>query len=171
MVGQRQLAVVARMVEASIHPTAHIKRYILIAAAVVHPLSVLVLQLERLPAQVHLPKPFASADKALVGLTLKADCGPLRPVGRGTASAYKPQRQCIVPWRREVVVAQGNAFRLVTVRIEGDEWRRLWCWQKVAPMVELRCTEVNRRYLLPVAGDDIAIYITERQAFHSRRVL
>ena len=129
VVGQRQLAVVAGMIETAVHAAAHIKGDVLIAAAVVHALSVLVLQLERLPAQVHLAETLARAHKALVRLASETDGGALGHRGRGFVLAYRTeaQGQGVIAGRREMVVAQGNALRLVAVGVEGDEGCRLRC--------------------------------------------
>ena len=77
VVCQRQLAVVAGMVETAVHATAEVERNVLIATAVVDTLAVLVLQLEGLSAEVHLAETFACSHKALVGGTLETDGGAL----------------------------------------------------------------------------------------------
>ena len=71
LVGKRQFAVVGRMIEHSIDSAGEIERDILVATAVVHALSVLVLKLERLTGQVHLAEPFARSGKALVVLAFE----------------------------------------------------------------------------------------------------
>ena len=76
VVGQRELAVVAGVVEAAVHPARQVEGYVLVAAPVVDTLPVLVLQLERLAAEVHLAKPFARAHEAFVCLALEADGSP-----------------------------------------------------------------------------------------------
>ena len=77
VVRQRQLAVVAGMIETAVHATAEVERNVLIATAVVDTLAVLVLQLEGLSAEVHLAETFACSCKALVGGTLETDGGAL----------------------------------------------------------------------------------------------
>ena len=153
VVGQRQFAIVGGVVETAIHATAHIERDILIAAAVVDTLSVLVLQLEGLSAEVHLAEALSCAREALVGSALEADGCAL--CCRGRTSAYETKWKGIVAGRREVVVAQGNAFSLVTIEIEGDEWGGLRGRQQVAPMVQLGSAEVDSRHLLAISSDEI----------------
>ena len=94
VVGQRQLAVVGSMEECSIHTIGEIEGDVLIASAVVDTLSVLVLQLEGLPAEVHLAETFACTHKALVCLTMERNGSTLC-----LWSSYKPQRQGIVTRR------------------------------------------------------------------------
>ena len=77
MVGQRELAIVGSMVETTVHPAAHKERNVLIATTVVDTLSVLILQLESLSAEVHLAKALAGANKALVGSAFEGDGGSL----------------------------------------------------------------------------------------------
>ena len=88
VVSQRELAVVARMVETTIHATRHVEWDILIAAAVVHTLPVLILQLECLPTQVHLPKPLASTHKAFVRIAFEGDGGALSLVCGVSIATY-----------------------------------------------------------------------------------
>ena len=83
MVGQRQLAVVAGMVETAIHPAGKVEGDVLIATTVVDTLSVLVLQLEGLSAEVYLTEALTSTHEAFVGLTFEADGGSLRRWGAG----------------------------------------------------------------------------------------
>ena len=148
------------MIETSVHATGEIERDVLVAAAVVDTLSVLVLQLERLSAEVHLAEAFARADKALVRLAAERDGGALGSVCCRSTATYKTKGQGIVARRREVVVTEGDGFLLITVRIEGDVGGGLRRWQQVAPVVQLRNTEVDGAHLLPVGGNDIATYVT-----------
>jgi hypothetical protein len=77
MVGQREFAIVGGVVEASIHPAAYIERDVLITTTIVDTLSVLVFQLEGLPAKIHLAKAFACTYETLIGGALEADGGTL----------------------------------------------------------------------------------------------
>ena len=97
VVGERQFAVVAGMVETAIHPAAHIERNVLVAAAVVDTLPVLVLQLEGLSAQIHLAEALTRTDKAFVRFTAEADGGALRC--RDRTSGYEAQGEGIVAGR------------------------------------------------------------------------
>ena len=64
------------MEEGSIHTTREVEGDVLIAATVVDALSVLVLQLEGLSAEVHLAEALASTHKTLVWSAFKADGSP-----------------------------------------------------------------------------------------------
>ena len=61
------------MVETSIHAAGNIERYILISAAVVHTLSILVLQKEGLSAEIHLLETLACTHETFIGLTGKRE--------------------------------------------------------------------------------------------------
>ena len=74
---QRGLAIVGGMIETAVHSTAHIERNVLIATTVVDTLSVLVLQLESLSAEVHFAEAFTSAYEALVGSAFEGNRGSL----------------------------------------------------------------------------------------------
>ena len=152
VVGQRELAVVRGMVETAIQATAHIERDVLIATTVVDTLSVLVLQLEGLSAKVHLTEALARAHEALVGSAFKTDGGALVVCRIAT---YETQGQGIIAGRREVVVAQGNASRLVTIGIKGDEGGGLRGRQQVAPLVKLGSAEVDSGHLHTVGCNDV----------------
>ena len=89
VVGQRQFAIVGGMIETAIHPATHIEWDVLIATAIVDTLSVLVLQLEGLPAEIHLAESLTCSHEALIGFALKADGGSFCLVCRGATSAYK----------------------------------------------------------------------------------
>ena len=65
------------MEESAIHSARHIKRYVFIAAAIVYTLSVLILQLEGLPAEVHFAETLTGTYETLVGITLERECGAL----------------------------------------------------------------------------------------------
>ena len=155
------------MEENTIHPTAHIERNILIAATVVDTLTVLVLQLEGLTAEVHLPEAFAGAHEALVGVALEADGGTL--CCRGRPLAYETKGQRVVAGRREVVVAECYGLVFIAVGEEGDEGCRLWVWQEVAPVVDDGIREVDGGKLLAVCRDDIAAYRTLRERTDGQR--
>ena len=141
MVSQRQLAVVGGVVESTIHAAAEVERDVLIAPPVVDTLTVLVLQLEGLPAEIHLPEPLSRACKALVRGATEGDGGTFgsgsRIVCCGFAATYRTeaQRERVVAGRRKVVVAEGYGLVRVSVRVEGNEWCRLGCRQQVAPGV------------------------------------
>ena len=120
VVGQRELAIVGGMIETAVHPAAHKERNVLIATTVVDTLSVLVLQLESLSAEVHLAKAFTRAHKALVGCAFEGDGGSL-VVCR--IAADETEGECIVAGRREMVVAERNALGLIAIGIKRDEGR------------------------------------------------
>ena len=155
VVGQRELAIVGSMIETAVHPAAHKERNVLIATTVVDTLSVLVLQLESLSAEVHLAKAFTRAHEALVGSAFEGDGGAL-VVCR--IAVDETEGECIVAGRREVVVAKRNALGLVAIRIEGDEGRRLRRRQEVAPRVELGGAEVDGGQLFAIGCDQVAAY-------------
>ena len=62
------------MIEYTIHATGEIEWNVLIATTIVYTLSVLVLKLEGLSAEVHLAEPLSSTNEALVGFALETDC-------------------------------------------------------------------------------------------------
>ena len=135
VVGQRQFAVVAGVVEHAIHAARQIERDVLVAAAVVHALSVLVLQLEGLAAEVHLPEPLSGACETFVGGALETDGGTLGCSRGGVAGGHEPDRQCVVTGRREMVVAQRDGLAGVAIGIEREEGCRLGWGKQVAPVL------------------------------------
>ena len=135
VVGQRQFAVVAGVEEHAIHAARHVERDVLVAAAVVHALSVLVLQLEGLAAEVHLPEPLSSARETFIGRALETDGGALGHGRGGVAGGHEPDRQCVVTGRRKVVIAQRDGLAGVAIGIEREEGCRLGWGQQVAPML------------------------------------
>ena len=71
VVGERQFAIVAGMIEYAVHATGQIEWDIFIATAVVYPLSILVAQIESLTAEVHFAETFSCTNKTLVVLCFK----------------------------------------------------------------------------------------------------
>ena len=143
MVGKRQLAMGASVIENAVHSAANIERNILVATAVVHALSVLILQLEGAAAQIHLCKSLACSAETLVGLTLERE-----RYGIVLALAlYQRQRKGIVSRRREMVVGtQSHALALrssVALGIYSDVYRALRLWKQIAPVFEHGLATIN----------------------------
>ena len=106
---------------------------VLVGAAVVHALSVLVFQIERLSAEVHFLKPLAGAAETFVGLAGKGE----KTGRRCGAILYQTNGKGIVARRGEVVVgSKGYFLALVTFWVETDIDGRLRSGLQVAPMVD-----------------------------------
>ena len=154
------------MIEHAIHAAGDIERYVLVCAAVVHSLSVLVLQEESLAAEIHLSEALSCSGKALVQLAFKRQCGTLSPAVQLAVS----QRQGIIAWRREVVVG-GESHLMFPVGIQSHVECLLWVGQQLAPSVEHRLLHVYHRpsHTSAVGNDPLVIHELrfQRQPFHT----
>ena len=135
---QRQLGMGTGVIEHSIHPVGKIERYILIGSAVVHALSVLILQIEGLSAEVHLCKAFAGTGKAFVGLALKRKGGTVNYI----ACFAIAQGERIIAGRREMVVGSQPHLALA-VGIEAQIEGLLRVGKQGAPTVQRRLLHID----------------------------
>ena len=131
--GKVEFGVCRGMIETAIHAAGDIERYVLVGATVVHALSVLVLQIERMSAEIHFLETFASTAEAFVGAAGKREQANRR-LG---LVLNKTDGEGIIAWRGEMVVGgQGNLLMGITFWVEADIYGRLRSRLQVAPMVD-----------------------------------
>ena len=121
------------MVEDTIEAAREVEGDILVGTAVVHALTILVLEVEGVAREVHLRKALTRTGKALVVLTLEREGGAIHLALRLAVG----QRQGIVARGREVVVgreAHGLLLHTVGVDRQVDRWLRSRL--QVAPEVD-----------------------------------
>ena len=135
---QRQFGMGAGVIEHAIHPAGEIEGDILIGSAVVDTLSVLILQIEGLSAEIHLCKSLTRACKALVCLALERQGGTVD----GGACFAIAQGQGIVAGGREVIVGSQSHLTLA-IRIEAQVEGFLRVGQQGAPAVQGRLLHVD----------------------------
>ena len=127
------------MVEHAIHPARQIERYILVGTTVVHALPVLILQLKRMSAEIHLIETFSRSGKHLVRLTLKRDRRPfLMPLFHAIR-----QRKGIIARRREMIISTQPDFFLI-IRIESNVKGLLRNRKQVTPIIQHGFTQINQ---------------------------